>query len=514
MPATSATQHLGHGLGHACNVAVVEAGHADAARADSVDTELFAQTVHLGGRQAGVTEHAVLAQQEGKVLVRDRALELRGQLDAHVAHPYPHLLDFGTPLRGQLVVAQHMRHQQRTIARRAGIVATHGQFQLAQHIGRLACLRAEHRQRTDALAVEREDFGEGIGEEERNLPTHRLAHRPDVFVQALGEALVGQVEEGQQTALFEHIDDLFPLRAGRIDAGRIVTAGVQQHHRALGQGIQLGQHALEVQALGLRIVVGVTLGLEAGAFEDADVVVPGRVRQPDGGLREEARDQVGTHLECTRAAQGLHDGQMFRRGQIRTEEQLGHRLAIGGMAFHGQIDVGRAGFGHCRGSGAHRGQHRHHATAIGIDADGKVDLVAALVALELFHQAQDGIAGIRREMRKHEDLVRLRNADAGAAELYRQNRHGSAARGKFPALRWRDRRFTGLSSGTGSRRCGLNATFCARRTARTRPAHGTNRRCMRKCRSSARAQPSCLFVNRQTLRWRGSNSLPIEGIPP
>jgi len=51
---------------------------------------------------------------------------------------------------------------------------------------------------------------------------------------------------------------------------------------------------------------------------------------------------------------------------------------------------------------AHRRQHRNHASTIGIHADAEIDLVGAGIALIGFHQTQNRIAGIRREVCKHD----------------------------------------------------------------------------------------------------------------
>ena len=53
-----------------------------------------------------------------------------------------------------------------------------------------------------------------------------------VFVDAVGEALVGDVEKRHQAARADDLDDARPLRRYRIDAGRIVAARVQHDDRS------------------------------------------------------------------------------------------------------------------------------------------------------------------------------------------------------------------------------------------------------------------------------------------
>ena len=56
-----------------------------------------------------------------------------------------------------------------------------------------------------------------------------------VSFDAIAVALIGEVEERQQVALAQQRDQLLPLRARQVDAGRVVTARVQEHDAARGQ---------------------------------------------------------------------------------------------------------------------------------------------------------------------------------------------------------------------------------------------------------------------------------------
>ncbi len=50
--------------------------------------------------------------------------------------------------------------------------------------------------------------------------------------------LVRAVEEGQKALLLHHLQHAAPLLRGGVHAGGVVRAGVQQHHRAWGPGMQ------------------------------------------------------------------------------------------------------------------------------------------------------------------------------------------------------------------------------------------------------------------------------------
>src|SRR5207245_740844 len=93
-----------------------------------------------------------------------------------------------------------------------------------------------------------------------------------VLGDARAKALVSHVEERNQAAGGDGGDHVAPLRLGQIGAGRVVAAGVQHHDRAARHGLERGEHAVEIDAAGGRVVVGVVVDLETGAFKQGAVV--------------------------------------------------------------------------------------------------------------------------------------------------------------------------------------------------------------------------------------------------
>ena len=87
-----------------------------------------------------------------------------------------------------------------------------------------------------------------------------------------------------------------------------MRAHVQQRDAALGRALERAEHALEVQALGLRVEVGVALDGEVDVAEDLVVVGPRRAGEEDGLLRRarvEAREEEAAEVEGTGAGDGL-----------------------------------------------------------------------------------------------------------------------------------------------------------------------------------------------------------------
>ncbi|MNH04253.1 hypothetical protein D3C79_635430 [compost metagenome] len=197
---------------------------------------------------------------------------------------------------------------------------------------------------------------------------------------------------------------MLPLVRLQVGASGVVAARVQQHDAVGWQALQARQHAGEVDATGGVIEVRVGVHLEAGAFEDGAVVVPGRVADPDFGLREVALEEVGTDFQGAGATHGLHGGHATAgHGRvIGTEQQRLDGLAVAGQAFHRQVKgcfvvlAGNAFFHRI-----HRRQLRHHAGLIVVKADTQVDLVGTGIGLEGFHQREDRVAGIGIDMFEH-----------------------------------------------------------------------------------------------------------------
>ncbi len=90
---------------------------------------------------------------------------------------------------------------------------------------------------------------------ENDDATSSSAPGPDELQQAGGvrlepvaEALVGEVDERQQPTLRDDVADLPPDVRGRVDARRVVAAGVEQHHVARRGAPERGEHARRIQS--------------------------------------------------------------------------------------------------------------------------------------------------------------------------------------------------------------------------------------------------------------------------
>jgi hypothetical protein len=240
-------------------------------------------------------------------------------------------------------------------------------------------------------------------------PAGRKAHGHGVGLDAVGEALVGHVEEGDQAALAAHGDHFVPLRVRQVGAGRVVAAGVQHDDRAGLQAVELGLHAGEVHAAGGGVVVGVVLDREAGGLEQRAVVFPARVGDVNGGAGQQALEVVGADLERAGAAEGLGGDGLAAGGELRVlaEEQALHRVVVGGGAFDRLVAARRHGFEAGLLGGLDGGEQRDLAVVVEVHADAEVDLGRARVsALKASFRPRIGSRGpFRRRRRSKRKIV-------------------------------------------------------------------------------------------------------------
>src|SRR5690606_32047323 len=173
---------------------------------------------------------------------------------------------------------------------------------------------------------------------------------------------------------------------------RVVAAGVQDDDRAGRQGLQVGQHAGAVHAVGGGVVVAVVVNREAGAFEQGAVVFPAGIADGHGGVGQQALEEVGAGLQRAGAAQRLggDHAAVGQQGGVGAEQQLLHGAVVAGQALDRQVAARRAGgqagllgLGHCL-------EQRNAPILVVVNPDTEIDLGGAAIGIERFVEAQDG----------------------------------------------------------------------------------------------------------------------------
>jgi hypothetical protein len=128
-------------------------------------------------------------------------LQLVDQAGAHGADALAHAGQFVFPLLAQLGAGQHGSDDGAAVGRRVGVVGADHALDLRQHAGGFVLAGGDDGQGADALAIQREGLGEGAGDEELQAGGGEQLQRHGVGFDAVGEALVGHVDEGDQATV-------------------------------------------------------------------------------------------------------------------------------------------------------------------------------------------------------------------------------------------------------------------------------------------------------------------------
>ena len=276
-----------------------------------VDVIVLPQILDLRLSQSGETKHADLI---GDMLPRPGSalcLETLSQSLAHIRNTTTHRAQILLPHREQLRIVQHTTGNVGTVRGGVGDLRPLQHGELAGNVARGRCGVgagcADEMESARALAVETEVLGEGLGDAQLEALFDEVADGPGVADEITGcEALVGAVEEGEVVALAHGHGDVLPLFLGGVDTGRIMSAGMEEDDGTGRGSAQGGDHAIEVEALGLRGEVGVVGEGESDIGEDLVVVGPGwRGEVERGFVGMEAREEETSQMNGARAGDGL-----------------------------------------------------------------------------------------------------------------------------------------------------------------------------------------------------------------
>ena len=231
---------------------------------------------------------------------RQRFYQTAAQLRDTVAHGFY----FVRPQGFQLGIAEDGRHHRCAVIRRVGPQIARNIGQLAADVGQLFGVIGTHNQCTDPFAVQAEVLRARAGDQHFRQFTGEQAGRPCVFLQSVAKTLVGKVDQWQQFATAYHVQHLQPVRLGQVKAGRVVAAGVQQHHITLGGVLQRFEHGRYIELV-VAAHIGVVTDLQPGGGKDGFVDRPGWIAQPDATARQALRDKIGAQAQGPGTARGL-----------------------------------------------------------------------------------------------------------------------------------------------------------------------------------------------------------------
>lgn len=185
------------------------------------------------------------------------------------------------------------------------------------------------------------------------------------------------------TGMMETLKQVSAGDAIQVHAAGVVAAGVDQHCVIRRDLLQSRQHALEVQALILVVVVGVTLYRQTSGCKHALVVGPGRVADPDGtagltGLYELTRNTQGA--SATRGGNGANP--ILANDPMVPEIQCGNFFIEQGGASGVDIGFGRLVINTKLFGYFYAGQHRGVALLVLVNTCAQINFVRVTVRFE------------------------------------------------------------------------------------------------------------------------------------
>ncbi len=364
-------------IGDIVEVARVQCRDADAARLQRVDGEAFAQGDHLVPRQTRIGEDSSLLQDEAEILTANLLPEAVHELPPHEADAVAHADDLFSPQDAHVGGFQYRRDDPRAVGRGVRIIRTDHALQLAQHPRRLVFVRGDDAQGPDAFAVQGEGLREGVGHEQEGHRFGKPANHLRVLVDPFPETLVREIEVRYQPARRSELDDFSPLLVAYVDPRGVVAARVEEDDRAFRGFAEKGHHFIELDSVGLRIVVGVHFDPEARLLEQRPVIVVARIGKIDRRVGGEALDEIRAHPEGSRPSHALNrrDPALDCGGVICPEQECLDGAHVLRDAVHGQVGTREAALGERLVSQSHALQERNFPAVVVIDAHAQVDLV-------------------------------------------------------------------------------------------------------------------------------------------
>jgi len=263
-------------------VSGVESGNGDTAVHGHVDGVLFAELVNLVGRESSVGKHADLVSNMGPVVLVSAGLEGSDEAGSHGVHAAGHILQVLVPHGGKLIVTKDDVDNTGTVDGRVGVDGSGNLLNAGLHEVGLLFATSNNGEAASALTVDTEVLSERL--EEHNIVSvlGEETERVGVLLEVTrGEALVGRVETAEKVFGLDNIHNFVPLLRGGVNTGGVVSTDVEEHDRFVLHGLHVLEHALEIESLGLLVVVTVVVPLETGEFGEVAMEGPGGVRHVD-----------------------------------------------------------------------------------------------------------------------------------------------------------------------------------------------------------------------------------------
>src|SRR6185503_4718022 len=163
-------------------------------------------------------------------------------------------------------------------------------------------------QRSHAVAVNAEILVAALRDDELVAGVEHQAYAVRVLVEAATEALIGNVDEGDQATLAHDFRDLAPLPFVEVGAGRIVAAAVKKRDVARFARAKSRNHVLETDRALPPLVEGIIDLAQPYRPNDRRMVRPGRSADEDARIGVRRSEQLEAEPKRSATSGRLHAG--------------------------------------------------------------------------------------------------------------------------------------------------------------------------------------------------------------
>ena len=180
-----------------------------------------------------------------------------------------------------------------------------------------------------------------------------------------------------------------------VNTGGVVGAGVEKHSGTWLGTVQISDHAIDIETLGLLVEVFVLTDLDTSGLENLVVISPSGVAHIESA-RSELGKELSDDAQGTSSRQSLDgsDSNVTNPWAVEAEEDTLGSLAEFSQTINWQVLLIKSRVSHNLGFGlAHDGEDVGLAVVVAVSTNTEVDLLGVLVILEAGGKTKDMVGG-------------------------------------------------------------------------------------------------------------------------
>lgn len=235
-----------------------DSANGDTAVLGHVDGVLLDHSFGLLDGKTGEGEHTNLSSDVRPVALDSLLFEGGTESATHIVHSLADNNELIEPLLAHLGVVKDGTCNSCAVLRGRRVVGSNANLDLGKDLSGRGLVGADEVESSGTLTVESHDLGERLSNDHLEALVEEKTETVSVLIEgAGGETLVGGIEEGVELSGLADISDLLPLGLSRVNTGGVMGAGVEKNAGSWGGVVQVSEHAVDIETLGLFVEVSV-----------------------------------------------------------------------------------------------------------------------------------------------------------------------------------------------------------------------------------------------------------------